>query len=129
DPEPRLRELILRFVAEYAHAQDAHRVLTEDVRYLDAEERARVLGAERRVVDAFADAVAAVRPGASAAALDKPLAMLLFGMINWMFTWIKPEGRLSYDDMAPVVCDLFFGGVGAVQLSQSGRRAHSTIVA
>jgi len=70
-----------------------------------------------------------VRPGASAAALDKPLAMLLFGMINWMFTWIKPEGRLSYDDMAPVVCDLFFGGVGAVQLSRSGRRAHSTIVA
>ena len=43
--------------------------------------------------------------------------MLLFGMINWMFTWLKPRGRrLTHADMAPIVCDLFFGGLGAVQL-------------
>ena len=35
-PESRLRELIARFMAEYAGAQSAHRVLTEDVRFLDA---------------------------------------------------------------------------------------------
>ncbi len=128
DPEPKLRELILRFVAEYAGAQNAHRVLTEDVRFLDAEDRAHVVTAERRVVDAFADAVAAVRPGTSAAAMHKPLAMLLFGMINWMFTWIKPHGRLSYDDMAPVVCDLFFGGIGAVQLTPAKRQARPSPV-
>lgn len=129
EPEPRLRELILRFMAEYAGAQDAHRVLTEDVRYLDAEARERVIAAERRVVDAFAAAVAAVRPGAETFAMDKPLAMLLFGMINWMFTWIKPDGRLSYDDMAPVVCDLFFGGVGAVKFAHAERGAHTSIAA
>lgn len=129
EPEPRLRELILRFMAEYAGAQDAHRVLTEDVRYLDTEARERVIAAERRVVDAFAAAVAAVRPGAETFAMDKPLAMLLFGMINWMFTWIKPDGRLSYDDMAPVVCDLFFGGVGAVKFAHAERGAHTSIAA
>lgn len=129
EPEPRLRELILRFMAEYAGAQDAHRVLTEDVRYLDAEARERVIAAERRVVDAFAAAVAAVRPGAETFAMDKPLAMLLFGMINWMFTWIKPDGRLSYDDMAPVVCDLFFGGVGAVKFAHAERGEHTSIAA
>lgn len=129
EPEPRLRELIMRFMAEYAGAQDAHRVLTEDVRYLDTEARERVIAAERRVVDAFAAAVAAVRPGAETFAMDKPLAMLLFGMINWMFTWIKPDGRLSYDDMAPVVCDLFFGGVGAVKFAHAERGEHTSIAA
>lgn len=129
EPEPRLRELILRFMAEYAGAQDAHRVLTEDVRYLDTEARERVIAAERRVVDAFAAAVAAVRPGAETFAMDKPLAMLLFGMINWMFTWIKPDGRFSYDDMTPVVCDLFFGGVGAVKFAHAERGAHTSIAA
>lgn len=129
EPEPRLRELIMRFMAEYAGAQDAHRVLTEDVRYLDTEARERVIAAERRVVDAFAAAVAAVRPGAETFAMDKPLAMLLFGMINWMFTWIKPDGRFSYDDMAPVVCDLFFGGVGAVKFAHAERGAHTSIAA
>ena len=41
--------------------------------------------------------------------------MLLFGMINWMFTWMKPDGPLDYDTMAPVVADLFLGGLAAVQ--------------
>ena len=41
--------------------------------------------------------------------------MLLFGMMNWMFTWLKPSGALSYDTMAPIVADLFLGGLGAVQ--------------
>ena len=65
DPEQRVRELIVRFVSEYAGAQHAHRVLTEDVRFLDADDRERVLDAERRVLDAFAEALAAARPGSA----------------------------------------------------------------
>ena len=41
--------------------------------------------------------------------------MLLFGMMNWMFTWLRPGGALSHADMAPVVADLFFGGLAAVR--------------
>ena len=41
--------------------------------------------------------------------------MLLFGMMNWMFTWLKPRGALTHAEMAPVVADLFFGGLGAVR--------------
>ena len=47
--------------------------------------------------------------------LDKPLTMLLFGMINWMFTWLRPDGALSHEQMAPVVADLFIGGLAAVR--------------
>jgi hypothetical protein len=90
-------------------------VLTEDVRFLNAAERKRILGGERRVVAAFADAIAAVRPQLAKADLGKPLAMLLFGMMNWMFTWLQPKGELSHADLAPVVADLFFGGIGAVR--------------
>ncbi|MNW17823.1 hypothetical protein D3C71_2171430 [compost metagenome] len=42
--------------------------------------------------------------------------MLLFGMINWMFTWMKPGGRLDHAAIAPIVADLFLGGVGAVKM-------------
>ncbi len=113
--EARLRALIDRFVREYASAQDEHRVLTEDVRFLADAEREQVLAAQRRVVAAFSDAVATVRPALARNAMDKPLAMLLFGMINWMFTWLKPGGPLTHEQMAPVVADLFFGGLGAVR--------------
>lgn len=39
--------------------------------------------------------------------------MLLFGMMNWLFTWLQPNGKLKHADMAPVVADLFLGGLFA----------------
>jgi AcrR family transcriptional regulator len=113
--EGRLRCLIERIVREYADAQDAHRVLTEDVRFLDTPDRERVLDIERQVVAGFAGALAALRPDLKKARLAKPLTMLLFGMINWLFTWLRPNGALEHGAMAPIVADLFLGGVPAVQ--------------
>ena len=115
----RLQALIERFVLAYADAQNEHRVLTEDVKFLDEVARERVLEGERRVVAAFARAVVELRPELARAALATPLTMLLFGMINWMFTWLKPGGALSHAAMAPVVVDLFLGGLGAVRVPRS----------
>jgi AcrR family transcriptional regulator len=127
DPQTRLRALILRFVREYANAQNEHRVLTEDVRFLDDAERAQVQEPQRRVVAAFADAIAAVRPNLSRNELDRPLAMLLFGMINWMFTWLRPDGSLDHEQMAPIVADLFFGGLEAVRKPRAATRGSAAL--
>jgi AcrR family transcriptional regulator len=113
--EAQMRELIARLVEEYANAQHAHRVLTEDVKFLEPDDRQRVLDKEREVVRGFAQVVGALRPDLQAAAMSKPLTMLLFGMVNWLFTWMKPQGRLDYDAIAPVVADLFLGGLSAVE--------------
>lgn len=118
-PEARLRELIHRIVVEYADAQHAHRVLTEDVKFLQPEDRERILNTEREVVNGFAQALVALRPELRDAALAKPLTMLLFGMINWMFTWVKPGGALDHAALAPIVADLLLGGLPAVRLPQA----------
>jgi TetR/AcrR family transcriptional regulator len=114
-PHEHLHELIRRFVRDYADSQHEHRVLTQDVKFLPAPERKRVLDGERRVVAAFAEAIAAVRPEVEQAGLHKPLTMLLFGMMNWLFTWLRPEGALTHETMGQVVADLFFGGLPAVR--------------
>lgn len=114
-PDIRLRALIVRFMQAYAGSQSAHRVLTEDVKFLRTGDRRRVLDAERDLVEAFAQAIAAVRPELADARLAKPLTMLLFGMMNWTFTWLRPDGPLDHAALTPVVTDLFFGGLGAVQ--------------
>ena len=114
-PQGQLRALVRRLVEEYANAQNEHRVLTEDVKFLAPADRERILGKEREVVAAFARVVAALRPDLREAAMSKPLTMLLFGMVNWMFTWMRPEGALAYEDMAPVVADLFLGGLEKVK--------------
>lgn len=115
-PEARLGALIRSFVAEYAMAQNAQRVLTEDVRFLREEDQQRIIGVERRVVAAFARTIAEVRGEDPASKLGKPMAMLLFGMINWMFTWMKPGRELDPEAIGEIVADLFFGGVRAVEL-------------
>jgi TetR/AcrR family transcriptional regulator len=113
-PAARLRALIERFMHAYRHAQHQHRVLTEDVRFLPDEQRRQVLDAQRRVVAAFADAVLAQRPELQAQQLHKPLTMLLFGMMNWTFTWLRPDGALSYEALGDMIADLFCGGLPQV---------------
>ena len=115
DPRERLSALVLRFMQVYASAQHEHRVLTEDVKFLDPRERDQVLACQRRVVQAFADSIGALRPDLRGQALDVPLAMLLFGMMNWTFTWLRPGGGLTHESLAPVVLQLLLGGLPAVQ--------------
>jgi hypothetical protein len=109
-----LEQLIISFVREYAGAQHAHRVLIDEIRFLQEEDRTRILDRERHVVSVFAGVIYQLRPELKEAGLSKPLTMLLFGMINWMFTWLKPDGKLTYEDMGPIVSDFFFGGLAAV---------------
>ena len=118
-PEARLRELIRLFMAEYQHSQAQHMVLVQDVKFLAAPEREHVLDKERAVVDAFARAIAALKPRLSRRNLRVPLAMLLFGMINWSFTWLRADGPLSYDDMAAVAAEVFLHGVCTAQLQEA----------
>ena len=115
----RLERLIQRFVDEYAGARHEHRVLTEDVKFLGPDEQHQVLAAQRRVVAAFAEVVREVRPELADAGLHKALTMLLFGMINWMFTWLRPEGNITHERMGEMVAALFFGGIQAVKAESS----------
>jgi AcrR family transcriptional regulator len=118
-PDEQLRALIERFTRAYAGAQSQHQVLTSEIKFLAETERERLLDVERRVVNEFATALALVRPELRDAKLHKPLTMLLFGMINWTFTWLRPDGELSHEALAGLVGDLFFGGLGAVQTRQA----------
>jgi AcrR family transcriptional regulator len=123
-PAAHLRQLVSAFMAEYEHSAARHRVLVQDVKYLERAHRARVLARQRKVVDSFAAVIAELAPDASARGLRKPLAMILFGMINWTFTWLKDCGPLTYSDMAPLVTDLFLGGIGRiVPVAVAGPRA------
>jgi AcrR family transcriptional regulator len=122
-----LRRLVESFMAEYEHSAARHRVLVQDVKYLERVHRARVLAKQRRVVQRYADVIAQLAPG-DHARLAKPLTMILFGMINWTFTWLKDTGPLTYADMAPIVADLFLGGVARVR-PMRGARSPATLKA
>ena len=111
EPEAHLRLLIGRLMTEYEHAQARHRVLVQDVKFLGDEERAVIVGKQRAVVDAVAHVIGALGPRWPRRVHRVPLAMLLFGMVNWSFTWLRADGPLTYGDMAEVATELFLRGV------------------
>jgi TetR/AcrR family transcriptional regulator len=114
EPEARLRHLVQRFLAVYTAARHEHRVLTEDLKFLPEPRQQRTRELEREVVNGFAEALVALRPQLAAGNLAKPITMLLFGMINWTYTWHRPEGPLGDAQLAEIVSALLLGGLAAV---------------
>ena len=94
-----LRALIRLFLAEYETSATRHIALLNDVKFLAADKRAIILTRERAVVAAFAHALHAFAPATPAAAV-KPKTMMLFGMMNWTFTWLRADGSMTYADYA-----------------------------
>jgi AcrR family transcriptional regulator len=109
-----LRKLIARFMTEYEHSATRHRVLVQDVKYLSRAHRVKVVASQRDVVAGFAEVIGRLSPAAQQQWCG-PLAMILFGMMNWTFTWLRADGVLKHEDLAPVVADLFIGGLGRVR--------------
>ena len=60
---------------------------------------------------------------------QQPLTMQLFVMVNWMFTWMRPDGCISHADMGRMAADLFIGGLDQVQLPTAQHAASATTLA
>ncbi len=123
----RLDELIRRFVFEYEHSRARHTVLLRDVRFLPPKQCQLILDAQRKMVDVYARNIAV----SENLPLDrsKALAMALFGMINWTFTWLRPAGELSYATFAETVVAFMRGGLApaaaALHAKPGGRKKNS----
>ncbi len=113
-PVEHLRALIRRFLDEYQTSQSRHMVLTHDAKFLEAPRRKIIVARQRHVIDAFRRAISAATGGRLAVADALPAAMLVFGMINWTFTWLKPGGAMSYDDFADWVIAMIESGIGGL---------------
>lgn len=107
-----LHLLIRTFLAEYATSRTRHVALLNDVKYLSPEQRDIILAREREVVAAVGRQLAAAYPGKVDDANRTPVTMMVFGMMNWTFTWLKPDGPLSYEGYAEMVIEMLENGLG-----------------
>ena len=123
DPARRLPELIRAFLDEYQTSQARHMVLLHDLRFLPERERRIVVGNQRRVIDAFAAAISAAHRLPADLRIVRPVTMMLFGTMNWTFTWLKPGGGLSYTQFAEMVTVVFGSGVAALGRERLHRTA------
>jgi AcrR family transcriptional regulator len=105
-------ELIRAFLAEYETSHSRHIALLNDVKYLVETQREVILDRQRDVVAAFARQLSRAYPERVTKENQTSVTMMVFGMINWTFTWLKPGGPLRYGDFAAQVVDVLERGLG-----------------
>ena len=111
-PEQKLRALTRIFVQLYVGAASRQRVLLNELENLTAEQRKIVVGIQHKLIHLVENIIAEVRPALSGRnPLGTPAAMLYFGMINWMHTWLDAGGRAKPARIADLTVNIFLDGV------------------
>jgi AcrR family transcriptional regulator len=103
DERAALHELVRAFLEEYEHSATRHVALLHDTQFLGDSQRELILDRQRDVVSAFTRFISRAYPRRLQPANQAALTMMLFGMINWTFTWLRPGGPMSYAEFAEEV--------------------------
>jgi len=110
-PKAELRALIDSFLDAYQNSRTRHIALLNDVKFLGQKQQDKILARERAVVDAYTEALKRAFPKRVQPANARAITMMLMGSMNWTFTWLKPDGPLTYADYAREVADTLFNGL------------------
>jgi AcrR family transcriptional regulator len=110
DDKAALHALIEAFLVEYESSATKHVALLNDTKFLgDAiqdgkpSQRALIMQRQRDIVSAFTRFLRRAYPQRLNDQNQTALTMMLMGMINWTFTWLRPGGPISYAQFAKEV--------------------------
>ena len=120
DERAALHELVRAFLNEYETSATRHSALLNDTQFLSGEldetlgssQRELILNRQRDIVAALTRFLKRAYPQRLTAANQTALTMMLLGMINWTFTWLRPDGPMSYAQFADEVVAVIENGLG-----------------
>ena len=123
DDRAALHELVRAFLQEYETSATRHAALLNDTQFLsDAPDanlgaspvspRELILNRQRDIVAAMTRFLKRAYPERLTPTNQTALTMMLLGMINWTFTWLRPGGPMSYAQFAEEVVGMLEKGLG-----------------
>jgi AcrR family transcriptional regulator len=107
-----LHLLVERFLVTYETAMTRHVALLNDTKHLGTAQRELIVRRQRDVVAAFTRFLRRAYPQRVTSHNQQAVTMMLFGMINWTFTWLRPGGRITYRAFAAEVVSMLQHGLG-----------------
>jgi AcrR family transcriptional regulator len=111
DPSEQCRNVIEAMIGLNTQSRNESVVLMNDQQYLDRKDRRTIKRKQNDIVDlvagvlARADDAERIRDGSK-----KAYTMLLFGMMNFIYTWYDPKGPVAPDELAGMVAEVFLNG-------------------
>jgi len=123
DDRATLHELVRAFLQEYETSATRHAALLNDTQFLSdvpdlalvsgpVSPRELILNRQRDIVAAMTRFMKRAYPERLTPSNQTALTMMLLGMINWTFTWLRPGGPISYAAFADEVIGMLEKGLG-----------------
>jgi AcrR family transcriptional regulator len=113
DPPERLYAIAAALLESYRDADAEHQVQIANLKLLPDGKQEQLRDMERVLVTALSDALAEAAPAIGRGPLLKPLAMSIFGMLNWHYLWFREGKGLTRDDYARLVTRLVTAGAAS----------------
>jgi TetR/AcrR family transcriptional regulator len=124
-PEDHLQALIATLLIAYRDADAMHKVQINELDKLAEDQQDIIRALERRLVGVVARALIRLNPALEdeGEALLKPVAMSLFGILNWSYLWFRDDKPISRESYARIVTRLFVDGAARLTPAAVGRNA------
>jgi AcrR family transcriptional regulator len=118
---------VIRAIVEInAKSPQEQRVLIHDLSFLNEEEQQTIKNLERQLVDIVTDLLVRLdAEGRIVKRTKKIYTMILFGIINFTYTWYDPQGGIGPKEFADMAVELFLNGFtpsGAAKPAAANKR-------
>jgi AcrR family transcriptional regulator len=110
-PRERLRAVVATLVSEYIRVPYEVTVLLTQAQFLNKAASKSVSDLQHRFINRAVLIFTQLRPDLNARRDTlTSLAMLLFGMTNWIHVWYDPKGPIKPEELTDLITDIFLDG-------------------
>ncbi|HUH87672.1 MAG TPA: TetR/AcrR family transcriptional regulator [Pusillimonas sp.] len=118
-PEQQLQAMTTTLVNEYLRVPDEVTVLLTMPRHLNATAKSSISQIQHRIINRMVLIAQALRPDLEVSRKKlTAMAMLYFGMTNWIHVWYKPSGSIKASELAAMIVRVFLDGVNGLSKEQ-----------
>jgi AcrR family transcriptional regulator len=112
--EQRFEQFVDSFVQGAARSRNEHLMLMNDIKFLHKPQLENIHRMELEMTELMQTLLCEINPGLMAQErMQKPYALLLFGMMIWTLSWYRRTGSITPSELALRISDLFVNGFKA----------------
>ena len=119
EPADSLRRLIRHHMTFFTEHMPEMKVLSHEADSLTPQRRRPINRLKRDYVNLLVELLGQAVPQLGERMDPRVAGLALFGMMNWIYTWYKPDGDVAPDALAEQLTELYLHGL----LATSGTRA------
>jgi hypothetical protein len=125
-PLEKFARVIEAFVVHNAQSPEEQIVLLNDLGALKIEEQRRIVQTERKIVELVGKVLASIDVNKKMNRKNaRVYTMMLFGMINYTYTWYDAKGPIKPKEFAQMAANLFLTGFLADSAVRAGEESRT----